>query len=205
MAQDAHHEPDSEGILLARSRAGDKAAFGALIQRHYAFAIGIAYRMTGNSQLSEDLAQEAFIKAWRKLPQFRGDCSFRVWLGRIVANTTLDYLRRQNPEQPLDEAVLPASRGDEAPLRHLEQEEMRQWVRQAVLSLPANCRIALILREYEGLSYREIAQALGIPLGTVMSRLHYARQLLWEKLAPLLEPPEENSRRQWEEVGDDPR
>ncbi|MGQ9667407.1 MAG: RNA polymerase sigma factor [Anaerolineae bacterium] len=190
MAQDAHHEPDGEEILLARSRAGDKAAFGTLAQRYYPFAVGVAYRMTGNSQLAEDLVQEAFIKAWRKLPQFRGDCRFRVWLGRIVANTTLDYLRRQNLEQPLDEAVLPALPAEDVPLHRLEREELRQWVRQAVLSLPAQCRIALILREYEDLSYREISETLGIPMGTVMSRLHYARQLLREKLAPLLELPE---------------
>lgn len=190
MVQDAHHEPDGEEILLARSRAGDKAAFGTLAQRYYSFAVGVAYRMTGNSQLAEDLVQEAFIKAWRKLPQFRGDCRFRAWLGRIVANTTLDYLRRQNLERPLDEVVLPALPAEDAPLRRLEREELRQWVRQAVLSLPAQCRIALILREYEGLSYREISETLGIPMGTVMSRLHYARQLLREKLAPLLELPE---------------
>ncbi|MBC7243159.1 MAG: sigma-70 family RNA polymerase sigma factor, partial [Anaerolineae bacterium] len=114
----------------------------------------------------------------------------RVWLGRIVTNTTLDYLRRQNPEQPLDETVPPAPSAEETPLRHLEREEMRQLVRQAVLSLPAQCRVALILREYEGLSYREIAEMLDIPMGTVMSRLHYARQLLRERLAPLLELPE---------------
>ncbi len=189
MAQDTHQEPDGEAILLARSRAGDKAAFGALAERYCSFAIGVAYRMTGNSQMAEDLAQEAFIKAWRKLPQFRGDCSFRVWLGRIVTNTTLDYLRRQNPEQPLDEGILPAPPAAEAPLHRIEQEEMRQLVRQAVLSLPAQCRIALILREYEGLSYREISETLGIPMGTVMSRLHYARRLLRERLAPLLEIP----------------
>jgi RNA polymerase sigma-70 factor (ECF subfamily) len=193
MAQDTHPDPNGEAILLARSRAGDKEAFGMLAQRYCSFAVGVAYRMTGNSQLAEDLAQEAFIKAWRKLPQFRGDCSFRVWLGRIVTNTTLDYLRRQNPEQPLDETLLPAPSAEEAPLRHLEREEMRQLVRQAVLSLPAQCRVALILREYEGLSYREIAETLDIPMGTVMSRLHYARQLLRERLAPLLELPEHSA------------
>lgn len=190
MTQDTYPDPNGEAVLLARSRAGDKDAFGALAQRYCSFAVGVAYRMTGSSQLAEDLAQEAFIKAWRKLPQFRGDCSFRVWLGRIVTNTTLDYLRRQNPEQPLDEAVLPAPPAEDAPLRHLEREEMRQLVRQAVLSLPAQCRVALILREYEGLSYREIAETLDIPMGTVMSRLHYARQLLRDKLAPLVELPE---------------
>lgn len=193
MTQDTHPDPNDEAVLLARSRAGDKEAFGALAQRYCSFAVGVAYRMTGSSQLAEDLAQEAFIKAWRKLPQFRGDCSFRVWLGRIVTNTALDYLRRQNPEQPLDEAVLPAPPAEEAPLRHLEREELRQLVRQAVLSLPAQCRIALILREYEGLSYREIAEMLDIPMGTVMSRLHYARQLLRERLAPLLELPEHSA------------
>jgi RNA polymerase sigma-70 factor (ECF subfamily) len=204
MAQDTHPDPNGEAILLARSRAGDKEAFGMLAQRYCSFAVGVAYRMTGNSQLAEDLAQEAFIKAWRKLPQFRGDCSFRVWLGRIVTNTTLDYLRRQNPEQPLDETLLPAGPAEDAPLRHLEREEMRQLVRQAVLSLPAQCRVALILREYEGLSYREIAETLDIPMGTVMSRLHYARQLLRERLAPLLELPE-HSAGGWREDASDAR
>lgn len=166
-----------EAAWIERSIAGDKAAFGQLALRYQRFAISIAYRMVGYSDVAEDLAQEAFIKAWKHIPRFRGECSFRSWLGRIVANTTIDYLRRNAPsmalaeDEPSKEPSLPAQ---------AIQAELQAQVRRAILSLPAQSRAALVLREYEGLSYKEIAQALDIPIGTVMSRLNYARGRLRE-------------------------
>ena len=166
-----------ERALMVRSVAGDKAAFGQLALRYQRFAISIAYRMAGQSGVAEDLAQEAFIKAWKNLPRFRGECSFRSWLGRIVTNTTIDYLRRNAPAAELAEDE--PSRAASLPALAI-QAELREQVRRAVLSLPAQSRAALVLREYEGLSYKEIAQALDVPIGTVMSRLNYARGRLRE-------------------------
>lgn len=170
--------PDSE--LIRRSVAGDRDCFGALVRRYQRFAIGVAYRITGESHVAEDLAQEAFIKAWTSLPDYRGESSFRGWLARIVTNTAIDHLRKNRPEVELQEWL--PSRIDSPPAQVL-REELQDRVRAAVLALPPAARAALVLREYEGLSYREIAGALDVPIGTVMSRLNYARARLREMLA----------------------
>ena len=168
--------------LVGLCRQGDKEAFGELIRRHQRLVVGIAYRMTGDTMLAEDLAQDACIRAWRRLPSFRprGAGSFRAWLCRIATNVTIDRLRTSRPTVPLHDLALAGSlRPDEAYL-HREKTEA---VQAAILRLPEASRAALILREYEGLSYREIAETLGIPVGTVMSRLHYARASLRKELA----------------------
>jgi len=171
----------TEGQLVARSREGDKEAFGELVHRYQRLVIGIAYRMSGDAALAEDAAQDAFLRAWQSLPSFehRGAGSFRAWLCRITINITTDRLRRAHPTVALEAQSLPGGlRPDEAYLR----SEEAQAVREAILRLPEASRAALILREYEGLSYREIAEALNIPMGTVMSRLNYARRKLREEL-----------------------
>jgi RNA polymerase sigma-70 factor (ECF subfamily) len=175
----------SESELVAQAAAGDKSAFGRLVERYQRFAINIAYRMTGQPQLAEDLAQEAFLKAWLNLTRFRGESQFRTWLGRIVTNVTIDYLRRRSGESELSDG-LPA--GGMSPATHALRNELQERVRQAVLALPAQSRAALILREYEGLSYKEIAMVLDVPVGTVMSRLNYARGRLRETLEPEWSP-----------------
>ena len=171
----------TESQLVARSQEGDKEAFGELVRRYQRLVVGIAYRMSGDASLAEDAAQDAFLRAWRQLSrfQYRGRGSFRAWLCRIVTNITTDRLRRARPMVSLDALSLPGGPGpDETYLRN----EEAQRVREAVLRLPEASRAALILREYEGLSYREIAEALNIPLGTVMSRLNYARKKLRQEL-----------------------
>jgi len=176
-------ENQAESRLIARSVAGDKDAFGALVQRYQRFACSVVYRMTGRPELAEDLAQEAFVRAWLHLANFRGESQFRTWLGRIVTNATIDYLRANKVDLALDER-LPA-RGEPLPAQAM-RSEVEETVRRAVLALPEESRAALILREYEGLSYKEIAGALDIPIGTVMSRLNYARTRLREMLGESL-------------------
>ena len=180
-------ESTAEAQWIARSAAGDKAAFGLLVVRYQRFAWSIAYRMTGQPDLAEDLAQEAFLRAWLALPRFRGESQFRTWLGRIVTNVTIDHLRTRRPEAALDERL--SANGDSLS-SGAERAEMQALVRQAILTLPAHSRAALVLREYEGLSYKEIAAILDIPIGTVMSRLNYARGLLRQQLGPRLFPAE---------------
>ncbi len=174
-----------ESGWIARAQQGDRAAFGELVCAHRAGVINVIYRLCGDGYLAEDAAQVAFIQAWRHLPAYQPRGTFRSWLYRIAVNAALDLLRREKPAEdvaalPLESPALPVE-------AQVEQQERRQRVRRAVLGLPEACRAVLVLREYEGLSYQEIAAALEIPTGTVMSRLSYARKLLAGQLAPDLE------------------
>jgi RNA polymerase sigma-70 factor (ECF subfamily) len=176
--------------LLILSQEGDRKAYGELVTRYQRLVVGIAYRMSGDVMLAEDAAQDAFVRAWERLDRFtsRGEGSFRAWLCRIVTNMTLDRLRREHPAVPLDDVHLS---GGPRPSERLLEEERSRSVRNAILQLPEASRAALVLREYEDLSYREIAAVLDIPLGTVMSRLNYARGKLRKSLAVLQGTSEE--------------
>ena len=175
----------SEQELIAQAKRGDRAAFGELVHHHREGVINIVYRMCGDVHLAEDAAQEAFIRAWQHLPGYQPRSPFRNWLYRIATNVALDILRRDRETVDVDAIRLRApTEGPEGSFDQLERAEM---VREAVLALPPASRAVLVLREYEALSYREIAETLGIPIGTVMSRLNYARQRLVEYLTPYME------------------
>jgi len=145
----------------------------------------VVYRMCGDVNLAEDAAQEAFIRAWQHLHSYRPRSLFRNWVYRIATNAALDVLRREREAVDIDGLPLEAS--DEGPEATVEGKEQGERVRQAVLALPPASRAVLILREYEGLAYQEIADTLNIPIGTVMSRLNYARDRLRESLSRYLE------------------
>lgn len=145
----------------------------------------MVYRMCGDVQLAEDAAQEAFLRTWLQLDSFRPGSSLRNWLYRIAVNAALDMLRRERfTGEDLESQVLddPGS-GPEASLLEKEQAVL---VQQAILALTPASRSVLVLREYGELSYQEIAEALDIPVGTVMSRLNYARRCLRKSLEPQL-------------------
>ena len=176
---------DVELDLIAQAQQGDRRAFGKLVYAHRAGVVNVVYRMCGDAQLAEDAAQQAFIRAWQHLPKYQPRSPFRNWLYRIASNAALDVLRRERETVDVDALPLPAQgRGPEATIEHRERAAQ---IRQAVLALPPSSRMVIILREYEGLTYREIAKTLNIPLGTVMSRLNYARTKLREALRPYLE------------------
>lgn len=145
----------------------------------------MVYRMCGDANLAEDAAQETFIRAWQHLPGYRPRSPFRNWLYRIATNVARDALRRERETVDADSISLVAH--IDGPEAVMEGQERGERVRQAVLALPPASRSVLVLREYEGLSYREIAETLGIPSGTVMSRLNYARNRLRESLTAELE------------------
>jgi RNA polymerase sigma-70 factor (ECF subfamily) len=136
--------------------------------------------MCGDPALAEEAAQEAFLRAWRGLDRYNPRFAFRSWVYRIALNAAVDALRRERPATDL-EAEPPAA-GDDSPEALVERRQQAEQVRRAVLALPPASRAVLVLREYEGLSYREIADALDIPMGTVMSRLNYARGQLRKAL-----------------------
>jgi RNA polymerase sigma-70 factor (ECF subfamily) len=176
-----------EQQLIARAQQGDRQAFGDLVMHYQNGVTNIAYRMLGDPALAEDIAQETFIKAWRHLKRYNPEHPFHAWLYRIAVNTSLDAGRRESSRRrreivDLDPGDLSAS-PEATPETAAERRERALEVKRAVLALPEASRSALILREYEGLSYAEISAALGIPVGTVMSRLNYARQQLRTSLA----------------------
>jgi RNA polymerase sigma-70 factor (ECF subfamily) len=172
----------NETELVIRAQSGDRNAFSELVRTHAQGVLNVVYRMCGDMQVAEDAAQETFIQAWLRLQSYRPQASLRNWLYRIAVNTAIDMLRKEKRILPgaVEDLNLPDSGpGPETMVANSEQTEM---VQDAVLALPDASRAVLVLREFESLSYQEIAEALDIPVGTVMSRLNYARKLLREKL-----------------------
>lgn len=174
--------------LVERARAGELQAFNLLVARFQDGVFSLTYRMLGSSQAAEDTTQEAFVKAWQRIDTFRGG-SFRSWVFTIAANQARDELRRRarRPTRSLDEARDDPDRpdldppGDEpSPEDEAERGEMRVALEQALLTLPDDWREVVVLSDIHGLDYREIAEATGLALGTVKSRLSRARGRLRE-------------------------
>lgn len=172
----------SETELIFKAREGDRNAFNELVRIHARGVMNVIYRMCGNAQVAEDAAQETFIRAWSHLGSFRVDSSLRNWLYRIALNAATDMLRKEKHILPNDMDDFSFADPQPGPEGVYLQEERTALVQAAIQSLPDASRAVLVLKEYEGLSYREIADALDIPIGTVMSRLNYARKTLKEKL-----------------------
>jgi len=179
-------EAETETDLVILAQQGDRNAFGELVRRHYQGVIRVVYSMCGDSALAEDATQEAFLRAWLNLPAFRPSAPLRNWLYRIAINAALDVLRKK-PEESLEEnQVTMITDQGQSPETALLEKERVLLVRQAMKNLPEASRSVLVLREYGELSYQEIAQVLDVPVGTVMSRLNYARNKLRELLKGVL-------------------
>jgi RNA polymerase sigma-70 factor, ECF subfamily len=174
----------SETELVVRAQGGDRNAFSELVRIHAQGVLNVIFRMCGDAQVAEDAAQETFIRAWSHLDSFRTDheTTMRNWLYRIGLNTATDMLRKEKRILPGDVEDFHLADPQLGPEGVYLQEERTALVQEAISSLPDASRAVLVLKEYEGLSYREIADALDIPIGTVMSRLNYARRILKEKL-----------------------
>ena len=168
--------------LISQAQSGDRNAFSELVRRHAQGVMNVVYRMCGDAQLAEDAAQETFIQAWTHLSSYRPHTPLRNWLYRIAMNAATDMLRKEKRILPGSMDDLPLTDGRPGPEILVSQHERIALVQKAVLSLPEASRAVLVLREYEGLSYQEISATLDIPVGTVMSRLNYARKLLKDKL-----------------------
>lgn len=169
---------------LARAAAGgDEAAFGELVRLHEKKVYGLALRICGDPEDAADAAQEAFLSAWRGLPNFRGEAGFSTWLYRLTSNAAIDLLRRTRRQQgqvSLDDEERRVDAADPAPSPQEQAEctELRRAVLEGLEQLSEPHRRALILRELEGLHYEEIASALEVDLGTVKSRISRARGAL---------------------------
>jgi RNA polymerase sigma-70 factor (ECF subfamily) len=176
----------SETELVASAQHGDRSAFSELVRIHTRGVFNVVYRMCGDALVAEDAAQETFIRAWQNLSSYRPQTSLRNWLYRIAFNAAMDMIRKEKRIIPTDIDDLPLTDERPGPESQVSQHERTAMVQKAVMSLPDASRAVLVLKEYEGMSYHEIADALDIPIGTVMSRLNYARKLLKEKLEPKL-------------------
>ena len=173
---------EDETALIQKAQNGDRNAFGELVIHYYPGVVQVVFRLCGDAGLAQDMAQEAFLRGWINLPSFRPQSSLRNWLYRIAVNATLDVLRRR-PEETFEDEVIQMS-PDQAmgPESALIEKERVALLQQAMRSLPEAARSVLVLRECGGLSYQEIAGVLDVPIGTVMSRLNYARNRMRELL-----------------------
>ena len=176
----------SEMELVASAQNGDRNAFSELVRVHAQGVLNVIYRLCGDAQLAEDAAQETFLRAWQNLAAYRPGTPLRNWLYRIAVNAGTDMLRKEKRVLPDDIEDLDLTDGHPGLETLVSQNERTRLVQNAILSLPEASRAVLVLREYEGLSYQEISSTLDIPLGTVMSRLNYARNTLKAKLQPQL-------------------
>lgn len=196
---------DRKDVLQAK--AGDVAAFRRLVEQYQQRVLTIALGVLGNHEDAQDVAQEAFLKAYRHLPLFRGDSSFYTWLYRIVFNLAVDFSRRRyrHVENSVGDMATvenalgvstKASRGRSessgflsstpSPEDQVERQELRRSISKAMVDLSPEHRTVIVLREIEGLSYAEISHIVGCSKGTVMSRLHHARKRLQKALAEFL-------------------
>lgn len=185
----------SDRELVERVKQGDKRAFDLLVQKYQFKITKLVSRYLHDPTEAMDVAQEAFIKAYRAIPGFRGDSAFYTWLYRIAINTAKNHLvalGRRPPNADIDSQEAEQFGGDSwlkenaTPERLLLKDEIEQVVFKAIEDLPEDLRTAITLRELEGLSYEEIAQAMGCPIGTVRSRIFRAREAIDTKLRPLL-------------------
>ena len=173
----------TEMELVRAAAGGDEAAFAELVRMYENKAYHLALRMCGNAEDANDVAQDAFLAAWRGLPSFRGEAGFSTWLYRLVSNAAIDHLRRtkhQRGNVSLDDEELNLDAPDTAPgpLESAVEKELQQAVQDGLSQLGDDHRTVLIMREVQALSYEEIAHALGIDLGTVKSRISRARNSL---------------------------
>lgn len=190
-------EADADLAIVKRVQAGDVAAFDLLVAKYRERVVGIIYNMTSNREDAADLAQDAFIKAFQSIQRFQGQASFFTWLYRIAVNSTLSHLRKNRlrsffsleairDEDPVSREVIDALTDKTGAGRDTYVHELQEKLNDAMQKLSINHRTVVTLFEIDGLSHQEIAEVLGCSVGTVRSRLHYAKQLLQAELQSYL-------------------
>ncbi|MEN8129300.1 MAG: RNA polymerase sigma factor RpoE [Pseudomonadota bacterium] len=188
-------EKSNDLMLIRRVQAGDKSAYDVLVLKYQHKIIKLISRYVHDPDAAQDVAQEAFLKAYRGLTRFRGDSAFYTWLYRISINTAKNHLvaqGRRMPDYEVDAQEAenyegaPALRDNDTPERQLLKDEIERTVYRAIKELPDDLKTAITLRELEGMSYDEIAQSMDCPIGTVRSRIFRAREAIDRSLEPLV-------------------
>lgn len=181
---------EAERGLVEAAAEGSREAFDVLVMRYQGQVLNLVRAMTAADEETEDLAQEAFVRAWRSIGSFRSDSAFRTWMFGIAINVVRTHrVRRGRLSRIFQAPAVPGNAGDELERASVDDGiegplAMRQVIDRALATLPEDMRAAVVLRDVQGLEYREIAEALGLPIGTVESRIFRARQ----RLRPMLEP-----------------
>ncbi len=186
----------ADQLLVQRAQNGDKYAFDLLVKKYQHRIIGLANRFVNHPDTALDVAQDCFIKAYRALPNFRGDSAFYTWLYRICINTAKNYLssaKRRPPncdilyEDAESSGINTALNNIDSPERLLIADEVQAAINAVLDDIPKELRMALLLREVDELSYEDIANAMNCPIGTVRSRIFRAREAIEKRIAPLME------------------
>ena len=186
---------ESDLALVERVQKGEKRAFDLLVRKYQLKVIGVISRYDSDWSECQDVAQEAFMRAYRAMAAFRGDSQFYTWMYKIATNTAKNHLVSQGRRPPADDIGIDDAvqldggmrlKDRATPEHELMRQEIEQSVFSTVQALPEELRTAITLREVDGLSYDEIAEAMGCPIGTVRSRIFRAREAIDEKLRPLL-------------------
>lgn len=189
-------ENELDSALVERVQNGDRRAFDLLVRKYQHRIAGLIGRYIADWSEVQDVAQDTFLRAYRAIGNFRGDAQFYTWLHRIAVNTAKNHLVAHNRRPPTDDVDAEEAaqyesgvrlRDTDTPERELMRQQMEQTVVAAVESLPQELRDAITLREVEGLSYEEIAQRMGCPIGTVRSRIFRAREAIDAQLRPLMD------------------
>ena len=184
--------------LVQRVQRGDSAAFDLLVRKYQHRIVALIGRYVSDWSECQDVAQETFLRAYRALGNFRGDAQFYTWLHRIAVNTAKNHLVASNRRPPTGDIDIADAeqfdsgirlRDNDTPERELMRQQMEQTVMRAVEALPEELRVAITLREAEGMSYEEIASRMDCPIGTVRSRIFRAREAIDQELRPLLDGP----------------
>jgi RNA polymerase sigma-70 factor (ECF subfamily) len=185
--------------LVKQAQAGDTEAFDQLVSQYRNRVFGMIYNMVHNEQDAWDLAQDSFLKAWKSIARFRGQSSFYTWIYRIVMNVTIDWLRKKQVRgggaefddsiqlKEIDPASRTVPRADSLPHEQMEHKEIRSRIDAAIAQLSPEHRAVILMKEMEDMQYHEIAESLGCSIGTVMSRLFYARKKLQNLLRDVYE------------------
>src|SRR5438552_3077524 len=193
------HADVSELDLVRRCQAGDTGAFDELVTRYRTRVFAMIYNMVHNEQDAWDLAQDSFLKAWKSIKRFRGKSSFYTWMYRIVMNVTIDWLRKKQIKgagaefddsiqlKEIDPASKTVPKSDPLPHTRMERREIRARIDEAIKQLSPDHRAVILMKEVEEMQYHEIAETLGCSIGTVMSRLFYARKKLQNLLRDVYE------------------
>ena len=188
-------EANVDQLLVERVQKGDKRAFDLLIQKYQHRIVSLVSRYVSDPSEAQDVAQEAFIKAYRAIKRFRGDSAFYTWLYRIAINTAKNWIVAKNRRPPSSDidavdaeqyGISDRLRETATPENELLREEIERTVFATIANLPEDLRTAIMLREMDGMSYEEIATTMECPIGTVRSRIFRAREAIDEKLKPLL-------------------
>ena len=196
-------EVETDRALVERVRKGDSRAFDLLVRKYRHKILGLISRYVHDWSECEDVAQEAFVRAWRALPAFRGESAFYTWMYKIAVNTAKNHLVAQGRRPPADDMDADTAvqidagarlRDEATPEHELARREIEQTVFATVEALPEELRVAITLREVDGLSYEEIAERMGCPIGTVRSRIFRAREAIDIQLRPLLSAEEDKER-----------